>query len=155
MTRIIILTLINPLQSIWFYSTISKAKIKNLKKKKRKINETKQNKSLFFLPLNICYVDTLKKKYIDTFLWIDTPLICSKEKLERSTLIREESGRRNKSRWNLRVSMLWEHSCDTQTAHCPRQLISVVITLLCPRMWILNYNADDLMKGQLTCFSFY
>lgn len=67
MTRIIILTLTNPLQSIWFYSTISKAKIKNLKKKKRKINETKQNKSLFFLPLNICYVDTLKKSTLIHF----------------------------------------------------------------------------------------
>lgn len=153
MTRIIILTLTNPLQSIWFYSTISKAKIKNLKKKKRKINETKQNKSLFFLPLNICYVDTLKKKvhwYVSMDRYIDL-----QQRKAWKDLIREESGRRNESRWNLRVSMLWEHSCDTQTAHCPRQLISVVITLLCPRMWILNYNADDLMKGQLTCFSFY
>lgn len=154
MTRIIILTLTNPLQSIWFYSTISKAKIKNLKKKKRKINETKQNKSLFFLPLNICYVDTLKKK-VHWYISMDRYAIDLQQRKAWKDLIREESGRRNESRWNLRVSMLWEHSCDTQTAHCPRQLISVVITLLCPRMWILNYNADDLMKGQLTCFSFY
>ena len=48
----------------------------------------------------------------------------------------------------LGVSVLWRRSYDARTMHCPRQLTTAAITPLCPRMWILNYNSDDSMKGQ-------